>query len=223
MTVIDRLPGLPARKTHAFSCVPVVNPNFRRLRRLNSSYRQIIRPRSRRRSSVDPSLPAAVTKAGSARPAASSAGVSGSVDMNGVGLDASKPAAEPIDVNGLPCAALLQALIVNDNLKGMHETVKRRIAAERQVRPFDSVADLQRRVNASATKLNDRLGKAYLPYLRISAPVCLPRVSFSPTGSLLGGVPASTAPDIARATSRSAGGVHVSTSSVPSAQNGLST
>ena len=64
-----------------------------------------------------------------------------------------------------------QRLTADDNLWHMPASVKQRIAAERRERPFDSVADLQRRVNASATSMRDRLGKAYLPYLRASAPV----------------------------------------------------
>ena len=131
--------------------------------------------------------------AASAASAASPAGLSGSVDESGGALEAGEPSAEPIDVNGLPEAALLSALMFR--LKGMQATVARRIVAARRERPFDSVADLTRRVNASASSLHDRLGKTYLPFLRVSAPVCQQRVLFSPTGSILGGVQALRSPE----------------------------
>ena len=142
--------------------------------------------------------------AASAASAAIPAGRSGSVDESGVALDAGDPAAEPVDVNGLPDAALLSALMFHDSLKGMPVTVARRIATERKERPFDNSADMTRRVNASATSMRDRLGQTYLPFLRVSAPECQSRVLYSPTGSILGGVLAPTVPEIARVTARTA-------------------
>jgi len=136
--------------------------------------------------------------------AASAAAAAGHADLSGAALDAGETAAEPIDVNGLQHAALLSALLHDARLKGMPEPVMRRIAAERQQRPFDSVADMTRRVNASATSMRDRLGQTYLPFLRVSAPECQSRVLYSPTGSILGGVLAPTVPEIARVTARTA-------------------
>ena len=145
-----------------------------------------------------------------AAPASRPAGRTGSADLSGAYLDAGVPASEPVDVNGLPRAALLDALRLHAGMKGMPEAVKERIAA---LSPFDSVADMTSRVNASATSMRDRLGKAFLPFLRVTTPLCQPRVDFSPAGSLPGGVPASNVPEIARVTSssvtgRSVGGVH---------------
>ena len=83
------------------------------------------------------------------------------------------------------------ALRMHAGLKGMPEAVKERIAAES---PFDSVADMQMRVNASSKNIRDRLGKAYLPFLHVSAPACLPRGNIRSSGIILGGVGAPIAP-----------------------------
>ena len=95
---------------------------------------------------------------------------------------------KPVDVNGLTGSALLAALNVNDGLKKMHTRVAKRIVAERAERPFESVADLLRRVNRHAAALNERLGKKFLPYLHVSPPECRTRGNFSPTGRHLGGM-----------------------------------
>jgi hypothetical protein len=130
--------------------------------------------------------------AASAAAAASPAGLSGSADATGVAPGPGEPAAAPIDVNGLQRAALLDALRMHAGLKGMPEAVKERIAAES---PFDSVADMQMRVNASSKNIRDRLGKAYLPFLHVSAPACLPRGNIRSSGIILGGVGAPIAPN----------------------------
>ena len=130
--------------------------------------------------------------AASAAAATSPACPQGFADASGVAPDLGEPAAAPIDVNGLPHATLLQALMANDNLMNMPASVKQRIAAES---PFDSVADMQRRVNASSENIRDRLGKAYLPFLHVSAPACLPRGNIRSSGIILGGVRAPIAPN----------------------------